>query len=224
MQTLTVQPREALGKSADKVRRDGSIPAVVYGPKIGSHAISVKASDFEKLYREVGETTLITLKIEGDDKGDSGIVLIREPKIDPVNRMFTHVDFYQLPLDKPIEISVPVELEGEAPAAKELGGTLVQTIHEIAVKALPQNLIHEITVDVSTLATFEDSITVANLTVPEGVEIIAEPETTVAFVEEMKEEVEEEAVNEGDAIADIKTEGEEKREEEAAEAAEGGES
>lgn len=224
MQTLTVQPREALGKSADKVRRDGSIPAVVYGPKIGSHAISVKASDFEKLYREVGETTLITLKIEGDDKGDSGIVLIREPKIDPVNRMFTHVDFYQLPLDKPIEISVPVELEGEAPAAKELGGTLVQTIHEIAVKALPQNLIHEITVDVSTLATFEDSITVANLTVPEGIEIIAEPETTVAFVEEMKEEVEEEAVNEGDAIADIKTEGEEKREEEAAEAAEGGES
>lgn len=224
MQTLTAQPREALGKSADKVRRDGSIPAVVYGPKIGSHAISVKSSDFEKLYREVGETTLITLKIEGDDKGDSGIVLIRDPKIDPVSRMFTHVDFYQLPLDKPIEISVPVELEGEAPAAKELGGTLVQTIHEIAVKALPQNLIHEITVDVSGLATFEDSITVANLTVPEGVEIIAEPETTVAFVEEMKEEVEEEVVNEGDAIADIKTEGEEKREEEAAEAAEGGES
>ena len=89
---------------------------------------------------------------------------------------------------------------------------------------MPQNLIHEITVDVSGLATFEDSITVANLTVPEGVEIIAEPETTVAFVEEMKEEVEEEVVNEGDAIADIKTEGEEKREEEAAEAAEGGES
>lgn len=225
MQTLTAQPRQALGKSAQKVREGGSIPAVVYGPKIGSHAISVNAADFEKMYREVGETTLITLKIEGDDKGDSGIVLIRDPRVHPVSRAFTHVDFYQLPLDKPIEISVRVEFEGEAPAVKELGGTLVQNIHEITVKALPQNLIHEITVDVSGLKTFEDAITVADLVVPEGIEILAEPEASVAFVEEIKEEVDEEIVNEGDAIADIKTEGEEKREEEASEeAAEGGES
>lgn len=225
MQTLTVQPREAVGKGVQKVRKDGFIPAVVYGPKITSHAISVRAADFEKMYREAGETTLITLKIEGDDKGDSGIVLIRDPKVHPVTRAFMHVDFYQLPLDKPIEISVPVELEGEAPAAKELGGTLVQAVHELSVKALPQDLIHEITVDVSGLKTFEDAITVANLSLPENVEVMAEPEATIAFVEELREEVDEEIASEGDAIADIKTEGEEKREEEAAEeATEGGES
>jgi len=225
MQTLTAQSREALGKSSQKVRKDGFIPAVVYGPKISAHAISVLVTDFEKMYREVGETTLITLKIEGDDAAGSGIVLIRDPKVHPVTRSFIHVDFYQLPLDKPIEISVPVELEGEAPAVKELGGTLVHALHEVTVKALPQDLIHEITVDVSGLKTFEDAITIANLSVPETVEIMAEPEATIAFVEEVKEEVDEEIASEGDAIADIKTEGEEKREEEAAEEAkEGGES
>lgn len=225
MLTLTVQPRAELGKAAQKVRKEGFIPAVVYGPTIKPHSVSVRISDFEKTYREAGETTLITLKIEGEDKGDSGVVLIRDPKTNPINRTFTHVDFYQLPLDKPIEISVPVEVEGEAPAAKELGGTLVQNLYEVNVKALPQNLIHGITIDVSGLATFEDAITVADLSVPENVEILAEPETTVAFVEEPREEEEEEPVeSEEDAIADIKTEGEEKREEEAEEAADSGES
>src|SRR3989338_7705498 len=115
-----------------------------------------------------------------------------------------HIDFYQLPLDKEIELSIPVESSGEAPAVKELGGILVQNLHEVNIKALPTNLIHEITVDLSGLKEMGNSILVKDLIIPSNIEILADMEQTVFTVEQPREEEEEPVVE--------TTEGEEERE------------
>jgi len=109
-------------------------------------------------------------------------VLIKEVSRDPLTEKFLHVDFYQPKLKEAIEATIPLVFEGEAPAVKELGGTLVKNISEVEVKALPQNLPKEIKVNVGVLKTFEDHIKIADLKLPEGVKILKEPEEIVAQV------------------------------------------
>ena len=225
---LSVKTRNK-NKKAKHLLQEEVIPAVVYGPKNPPKSLSVGYKSFYNTYKEAGETTLIALDI---DKGDSkenkegeevtqevlsqanNVVLIREVQVHPVSGKFMHIDFYQLPLDKEIELSIPVESSGEAPAVKELGGILVQNLHEVNIKALPTNLIHEITVDLSGLKEMGNSILVKDLIIPSNIEILADMEQTVFTVEQPREEEEEPVVEttEGEAIESIKTEGEEERE------------
>ena len=142
------------------------------------------------------------------------MVLIRETQRNPVTKNFIHVDFYQLPLDKPIEITVSIEGEGESPAAKT-GGVLVHNLREVDIRALPKNLIRELIVDLTKLENIGDTVTIADLPKQEGVEILAENDMVVFTIEEPREEEPEEELIavEGEQIEAIKTEGEEKREE-----------
>ena len=121
----------------------------MYGPGVKPVPVSVDARDFEKVYDEAGESMLISLKMKDGDK--ENIVLIRNPQRDVVSRSFIHIDFYQLPLDKPVEVSIQIEAIGESPAVKEQNGVLIKNIQEIAIKTRPQNLIQEIEVDISKL-------------------------------------------------------------------------
>lgn len=192
---LNVSERTERGKKLATLRAAGQLPAVVYGAKEEATPISLNRREFEKAYAEAGESSVIVLSGLKDDKE----VLIHEMSFDNVKGGVQHVDFYAI--EKGKEVTVPIELTfvGEAPAMK-LGGTLTKALHEVEVTAKPANLPHEIVVDISSLATFEDHIRVKDLTVPAGVKIENDPEETVALVSEVKEEVEEVAAIDMSAI------------------------
>jgi len=187
MVTLSAKIRKELGKKMKKARKKGMIPAILYGPKTENIPLEISLKEFEKVYQQAGESSLIQLQV---DKKNF-LVLIHALEIDLISQKPIHIDFYQPKLDEEITATVPLVFEGEAPAVKELGGTLVKNIHELEVKALPQNLPHEIRVDISALKTFEDAITIKDLAIPQGVKILKEPDETVVFVAEL-EKVEEE--------------------------------
>ena len=184
------------------------IPAVLYGPKNPSISLSIGAKEFEKVYGQAGESSLITLTVEGQ----SAPVLIRDVQLEPIRGGVIHIDFYQPPLDREIEITVPLVFEGEAYAVKELEGTLIRNLQEVEVRALPQDLPHEIQVDISKLATFEDKIFVKDLVRGANVKILREPDEIVAQVvpaADIEKELEkpiEEKVEEVEKVAEKKKE------------------
>ena len=192
------------------------MPAVLYGPKIESKPLALDFREFDKVFQEAGESTLIDLKVEGDKKYS---VLIHDIKKDPLTGDPLHVDFYQPSLEEKIEADIPVILEGEAPAVKNLGGTLIKNIAEVQVKALPQKLPKEFKVDIKGLKTFEDYILIKDLRVPEGVEVLRSPDEIVASVvppTKVEEELEkpiEEKVEEVEKVEKEKGEKEETAEE-----------
>ncbi|MEK7510225.1 MAG: 50S ribosomal protein L25 [Patescibacteria group bacterium] len=171
------------------LRKQGWIPAVFYGPKVSATSLKVNEKEFDKVYQKAGESSLITLKLQGEDS----LALIRTIQREPLRGKVIHVDFYQPPLDREVEVTLPLLFEGEAPAVKNLGGTLIKNLQEVEVKALPQNLPHEIKVDIGKLATFEDKILVKDLTKSAQVEILRDQEDIVAQVvplEDVQKELE----------------------------------
>ena len=190
MLTLPAKIRKTLGKKVKALRERGVLPGVLYGPRIKETLpLEINFKEFEKVYKEAGESTLVSLEIEGKKTP----VLIHEVKLDPLTGKPIHIDFYQPRLEEEVEVTIPIIFEGEAPAVKDLGGTLVKNIHEVEVRALPQNLPHEIKVNMEKLKTFEDDILVKDLPTPKGVKILKELEEVVATVAP-PEKVEEELV------------------------------
>jgi large subunit ribosomal protein L25 len=188
MITLTAKTRKETGKKVQGLRNKGVLPAVLYGPKLKSQHLELDIKNFEKVYQEAGESSLVSLEVEGDKKY---LVLIHQMQSDPMTLKPLHVDFFQPSLNEEIEVDVPLVFEGEAPAVKELGGTLVKNIYEIEVKALQQNLPHELKVSVFNLKTFDDKIITKDIVLPEGVKILKDADDIIAFVAPM-EKVEEE--------------------------------
>ena len=195
MFNLKAKIRKDLGKKTKALRKNGVLPAIFYGPKMTSGRgkkalpLEINLKEFEKIYQQAGESTLISLEVE-DQKT---LVLIHEVQRDPITSKPIHVDFYQPILEKEITAKVPLVFEGLSPAVKDLGGTLVKDISEVEVRALPQNLPKEIKVIVESLKTFEDNIKISDLKTPEGVRILKKPEEIVASVSPL-EKVEEELV------------------------------
>lgn len=192
MLVLSAKIRKDSGKKVKNLRKNGLLPGVLYGPKIKeAQPLAVDLKQFEKVYQEVGESGLISLEIEGQKEKIP--VLIHEVSRDPLTEKPIHVDFYQPKLEEEVEVVIPIIFEGEAPAVKDLGGTLVRNISEVKVRALPQNLPHEIKVNIESLKTFEDYILIKDLKLPEGVKILRGAEEIVASVSP-PEKVEEELV------------------------------
>lgn len=212
MLTLSAQIRKATGRvKVKKIRKRGNLPAILYGPKVKALSLEINLREFEKIYKEAGESALVSLKIQ--DEKTEPMVLIHDVKLDPLALQPIHVDFYQPSLEEEVEVTVPIIFEGDSPAVKELGGTLVKNISEVEIKALPQKLPHEIKVNVEVLKTFGEHILIKDLTLPEGVKILKDPEEVVALIsspEKVEEELEkpiEEKVEEVEKV-------EKKREEE----------
>lgn len=178
MISLLVQTRKDFGKKTKVMKKQGKIPAVIYGPKIKNLSVEVDEKEFKKVFSKAGESSLIELLIDKDKKP----VLVHEIQKDPVSDKIIHIDFLQPALDEEVEVKIPLIFEGTALAEKDLGGTLVKNILEIEVKALPQNLPHEIKVMVDNLKTFEDHIMVKDLTLPEGVKVSKKPDEIIASV------------------------------------------
>jgi len=192
MLSLSAKARQTLGKTQVRTLREkGILPAILYGPEIKPISLEVNLKEFEKIYQKARESSLISLKV--DQKKFS--VLIQEVARDPLTSRSIHVDFYQPRLEEEVEVTVPIIFEGEAPAVKNLGGTLVKNISQLEVKALPRKLPQEIRVDISRLKSFEDNILVKDLQPAEGggVKISRAPEEVLAFVappEKIEEELE----------------------------------
>ena len=187
MVTLKSKIRKEIGKKVKKLREKGILPGVLYGPKTESLHLEINQEDFKEAYRQAGASSLISL--EAADK--KYLVLIHQLQTDPITLNPIHVDFFQPSLKEEIMAKVPIVFEGEAPAVKELGGTFIRNIAEVEVKALPQNLPHEIRVDISSLLTFKNSILIKDLKLPEDAKILKGQDDIVAFVAS-PEKVEEE--------------------------------
>ena len=212
---LKAKIRKDTGKKVEKIRKQGMVPGVLYGPTIKSQSLEIDLKEFEKIYKEAGESSLISLTLAKENF----LVLIHAVEINALSQKPIHVDFYQPRLDEEIEATIPLVFEGEAAAARDLGGTLVKNIHEVEVKALPQNLPHEIKVNIDKLKTFEDSILIQDLPLPQGVKVLKEADEAVVFVaspEKIEEELAkpiEEKVEEVEKVAEKKeAEGEEEAE------------
>ena len=186
MMTLTATARDK-AISADAVRAENNIPAVVYGPQVESVDIAVDHNDFIRVWREAGESTIVELAI-GSDSHD---VLVHEVQFDAVSDEVIHVDFYAIERGKEITVTVPLEFTGEAPGEKK-GGVLVKSLHEIEIDAMPRNLPHHIEVSLESLDDLHTKINVSDINFPEGVKPHDADDRVVASITEAKEEVEEE--------------------------------
>ncbi len=160
------------GKRADK------IPAVVYGDKKQNEMIWVDRLLFTKLYDEAGENTIIELEV-GDKKEN---VLICDYQLDPLSDEFVHADFLRVDMKKKIEAEVPLSFVGEAPAVKEMGGTLIKGLDSIAVKCLPGNIPTEFKVDLAKINDFDSYFTVADLkeNISDEVEVLVNDDVIIA--------------------------------------------
>ncbi len=174
---------------ADGLRAKGFVPAVFYGKKEASTPISLKLADFMKVWKEAGESTVVTLETTDGAKES----LIQDVDLDPVTSTPRHADFYVFEKGHKVEVSLPLEFIGVSPAVKDLGGTLVTVIRDLKIEAMPKDLPHNISVDISSLAQFGDQILAKDLSLPHGVELKVSPEEVVATVAAPREEKEEEA-------------------------------
>src|SRR3989344_1923635 len=199
---LKASEREVLGKEVKKLRRDGIIPGHIFGNKVESEHISVKLVDFVKVFHQAGETGLVDLKV-GEEKIRP--VLIRDVQVDPVKGSPLHIDFYQVNLLEKVTVPVPVVLIGDEPEIVHTGeAVVIQPVSEVEVEALPAELPEKIEVDITSLKAIDDAILVSQLSVPEGVTILADPEVVVvkldnAVTEEMKQLMEEQAAEQAAA-------------------------
>jgi large subunit ribosomal protein L25 len=208
---IKAQTREITGKKVKALRRAGLVPASIYSHGEQATIISMNAAEFEKVNENAGTSTLVNLKI--DDK-NAIKVIIKDAQLNPVNGKVIHADFYKVKMDEKIKTEIPLEFVGESDAVAQLDGTLITNKDNIEVECLPNDLVSEIKIDISLLKTFEDQITVADLKLPAGMEVLDDPEEVVCFVEEPRSEeemaeLEESAADEEkEAIEEMNTEAE----------------
>ncbi len=209
---LTVEKRDT-NANTNELRRKGLLPAVVYGRSEESTPISVDRKVFEKLFREAGESTVITLSGLGATKE----ALIHEVAFHPVSGQALHADFYAIEKGQTVTVSVPFEFEGVSSAVKDLGGVLVKVMHELEIECQPKDLPQHIVVDISKLKTLDDQIMVKDLKLPLSAKISVDADEVVALVTGAQEETEETAPMD---ISQIGSSVERGKKEEEAEAAE----
>ncbi len=193
--TLEATPRTETGKKVAALRTAGMLPAVVYGPKQESVVVTLSRLSFEKVLKEAGESSVIT--ITGLSKPID--VLVHDVAFDARRGGIVHVDFYAIEAGKKITIDVPLHFTGESPALK-VGGTLTKVLHEIEVTADATKLPKEIIVDISMLVDAESQIHVRDLIIPSGVEVGNDADEVVALIQQVAEEKEEVPVLDMSAI------------------------
>lgn len=216
--TILAEPRKILGKKVKKLRREGTVPANIFGKDFKSKSLQVDGKEFRKVFKESGETGVISVKVGSD----AYPVLVHKIQLEPKTDSILHVDFQKVNLKEKITTNVPIVLDREAPAEKTGIGLILQTVNELEVESLPNDIPHEIKLDVSKLEEVGQSIHVKDIKVDhDKIEVKNDPEETVVTVQtaEMKEEsveeektpVEVEATAEKGGEEDA--EGEEKKEE-----------
>ena len=210
--TLAAEHREVTGKKVNRLRKDGKLPAVVYGHGVDSTNVTVDAHEFELLRRHTGPNALVDLTVGGEKAQP---VLINQVQIHPVHRRPLHADLFLVRMTEELTVDVPLVATGISYAVDQLGGTVLHPTETVRVLALPDHLPQSIEYSIESLIDFDVALHVRDLAVPSDVTLLTDPDEIIAKVQAPRVEVEEEPV-----VA----EGEEGVEGEAAEgeAAEGG--
>lgn len=182
MLTLDVTTRD-VKESPDDIRKKGLVPAIFYGGKETATPISIDALKFDRVFKEAGETTIVTLKGDGVEKD----TLIHDVQVHPVTGKPLHADFYVLEKGKKITLNIPLEFVGEAPAEKA-GHIIVKALHEVEIEVAPQELPKELHVDLTQLANVGDHILASQIKLPPSAELKTDADEIVASVTEFKEE------------------------------------
>jgi large subunit ribosomal protein L25 len=169
------------------LRQKGLIPAVFYGPKEETTPVSMSRTDFIKVYKKAGESSVIILK-EGNNEHEA---LIHDIDVHPVTGAPRHADFYVIEKGKKVKVNVPLIFEGVSPAVKDKGAILIKVARELEIEAGARDLPQDLKVDISSLVEFSSTITAKDIKLPANVTLVAGPDEIIASVAEAKEEVEE---------------------------------
>ncbi len=199
---ITRQPgRQALSQ----LRAQGFIPAVVYGPKTDNLHIQIKKAEALKIYDQAGESSLVTLDIDGKDQRQ---VIIKDLAQTKVKDQLIHMDFFQVDMAEKVTTEVELNFIGEAPAVKQLGGVVVKNFDAVEIECLPKDLTSELDVDLSVLTDFDTHITFADLKLPKGVALSDKHEMNeiIVAVEEPRAVAVENAAAEESATGEAKAE------------------
>jgi large subunit ribosomal protein L25 len=173
---LAAERRTVTGKATARLRRDGLLPAVVYGHGFESASITLDAHEFDILRRHVGRNALIDLSIEGAKPKP---VLVHGVQLHKVNRRPIHVDLFAVRMTEELTVDVPVHGIGESEAVTKHGGTLLNASGSVKVRARPDHLPQVIEVDLATLVDFDAAIHARDLPIPDGVTLLADPDEIV---------------------------------------------
>lgn len=204
---LAATERKIFGKANRALRKTGSIPANVYGTDFKPLAVTVPSFEFTKVYKQAGETDVVYLDVNKKEIP----TLISEIQLHPFTEKILHIDFRKVNLKQKIETQVPIEITGVSEAVEKKNGVLLTQMEEIKIEALPTDIPHAITIDISILTEIGQQISVADLPKSDKYEIIDEPEKVIVSVTEHKEEeLEPETVSaEPEIIGQAPKEGEE---------------
>ncbi|HDH09773.1 MAG TPA: 50S ribosomal protein L25 [Chloroflexi bacterium] len=187
---LKVEKRTLLGKKVKRLRRQGLIPAIIYGHETEPIPVQIEERELTRVLAQAGPNRLITLRLDGRPR----LALAREIQRDVITDKLLHVDFYTVVMTEKLSAEVPLILVGESPAVERREGVLQHGIDTVEVECLPGDLIHSIEVDLSELKELGQAIYVKDLKVPPSVEILTDGEEMVVKVVPIVEEVEEEEV------------------------------
>lgn len=181
---LTVVPRTIFGKKLKKLRREGNIPANIYGPDLKSQAVTVTFKDFAHVYKTAKETGVVYLKLDSQELP----VLIKNVQMHPVNDQILHTDLRKIDLKQKIQTEVPVKIIGQSEAVTQKAGVLLTQTETLVVEALPTNIPKQIDVDIAKIKEIGQEIKVFDLAKSEKYEIKDVGSKVIVSVVEHKEE------------------------------------
>ena len=171
---LAVEKRKTLGKKVKKLRREGILPANIYGKDMKSLAVQLAQKDFDKVFKEAGETGLVDIMIDSQTIP----VLIHNTQTDYLGN-YLHADFYKVNLKEKVKTMVPILIVGEPKAVTDKIGLLMNILSEVEVEALPEQLPEHIEINAEKLALVDEQIIVGDIKTPEGVAILTEPSQVI---------------------------------------------
>ncbi|CAN5851980.1 hypothetical protein BH24CHL6_BH24CHL6_12410 [soil metagenome] len=177
---LSAHPRDANGRAASKLRREGVLPAVVYGNKRESQSIQLDAREFEVLRRQVSRNAMLDLQLDG---GRPQPVLLHAIQEHPVTRRTLHVDLLAVNMTEERTVDVPILTVGSSEAVEKLGGVLLHLRDAVQVRALPDDLPANIELDITPLESFEVVLHASDLSMPAGTTLITDAQEPVARVQ-----------------------------------------
>jgi large subunit ribosomal protein L25 len=177
---LEVEPRLIHGKKVKSLRRNGIIPAHLYGFGTESLAVQAPKQNIVGLMRNAGRNAIIELQIDGEPKARP--VVMRSVQRDPVNGDLVHIDFFQISLTEKLRAEVPLALVGDAPAVSVQGGVLLQSLDSLSIEALPTDIPAHIEVDISVLEELDSALFVRDLTIPTTLAVLSDMDQVVAKV------------------------------------------
>lgn len=198
---LNAERREVIGKKVKLLRIEGKLPGVIYGKSTESIPIILDLKEATKILKATSSSSLLTINIDGEEFS----TLVRERQRDFIRGNYLHVDFLSVSLTEKVRAKVNIVAEGEAPALNDIETLLTSGLDQIEVESLPQDLPEKFTVDLSSLEEVGDGIYVRDLEIPPNVELLADPDEmivviTLQIIVEEEEEIDEEALLEGELL------------------------